>query len=374
MHLYLFGKIESGYTHYPADQPTALFSKIVEMAPDDRSVIVYREKNKIWYCFIRKYFYSKRYLGIAIELSNKYIKYPKLVFSIGNDFVEYLVREGFFFKPGSKDGIIDSSRKFEDNIGEATKAMWMLERIVDKRLDESFFSDDLPMPDYSMPHDASSTYFFSKKEEEELMLRSTYTMPYTIIVGEYHLKLENDITGKIKRYEKRIDELRRRNMALRLKKWRIVVAAFLVGLLLAVGAYVALRLHFELPLLPVNSDTDYSLPKDYIALRIDGISVIEKKVYVKIKYWTLGSADSDIQFSFPKKKVRSHTLRGTSGSYRDTVLRLTEINNLEAGLDTLKVYQRTYCGREIYEKHHDKIYFEDIEHDEMSNYKIDAVK
>lgn len=92
---YIFGKLKGGYTQYPADSLKTLFEQCINLARDDKQMIVHRRNDLIFYTYIQ-YLNNRHssFIGISLAFSGLIAKELKPMFSLFEEGVKSLAITG----------------------------------------------------------------------------------------------------------------------------------------------------------------------------------------------------------------------------------------------------------------------------------------
>lgn len=201
---YIFGKLNSGYTQYPDDYSRAVFSVFERESQAVTQVIIHRDNDLMYYGYIRK-LEGNCYIGLCTVINGKYITQVGKLFSIYEEVIELMVRNGYLIHFNDKGEIVSKVNAIYENKDEIDLIFSSLHMAFD-RLEGT--SDKLPPVSYGVSKDAIRN--FTRQDAEEDILRSSYTNGYTFLYKpkDYNTAQMNSYRGVICRKESELSRLR----------------------------------------------------------------------------------------------------------------------------------------------------------------------
>lgn len=174
---YIFGILSSGYTQYPDNGSSQVLSKLYPLCKAPTQIIVHRDDNLMYYCYIRKLSNSK-YIGMAVVINGYYITALSDVFTTFENAMEEMVHQGSLIHFAQNGNIIPSIGKLSDKGAEIEPIRTSLKLQVES----SWHARALPPVDYAVSKDSKKD--FASTDDSQDIISATYTYGYTIIYKE----------------------------------------------------------------------------------------------------------------------------------------------------------------------------------------------
>lgn len=207
---YIFGRFVGSYTQYPDDGQYDVFHHIVTNAKAKTQVVIHRDGNLMYYCYLRKFEVDK-YIGLCVLLNETYVENVFQVFRVFEDLITKITYRGnllYFDKKGNLTSNLHQLYKHAEEIN-----------LVDVELQTDFSElikrqPPLPPTDFSVASNTSTIY--SVEDDLKEVLHSSLTFGYTYILKE------NDFnTQKMNAYRSTLKRLSRDNEELKEKCQKI---------------------------------------------------------------------------------------------------------------------------------------------------------
>lgn len=174
---YIFGMLSSGYTKYPDNGSSQVLSKLYPLCKAPTQIIVHREDNLMYYCYIRKLSGSK-YIGMAVVINGYYITTLSNVFKTFENAVEEMVNQGELIHLDQNGDIIPSTGELRDKGAEIDRIRTSLKLQVES----DWVANALPPINYAVSKDSKKD--FASTDNSQDIICATYTYGYTIIYKE----------------------------------------------------------------------------------------------------------------------------------------------------------------------------------------------
>lgn len=203
MTIYVFGEFSSGYTQYPNDIQHEVFQQIITEAKADTQVVIHRDDNLMYYCYLRK-FSENKCIGFCVLLSGTYVEQVFSTFGIFEKQIENIAYRGNILHLDSEGNLTSSLRQLYEQPEEINLITDEITRLFQKLADKK---NNLPPSDYSVASQSAVT--FSLEDESDDVLYSSYTFGYTYILKEddYNTEKMNAYRSTLKRHNKDKEEL-----------------------------------------------------------------------------------------------------------------------------------------------------------------------
>ena len=178
MSIYLYGIFNNGYTQYPYDSLSEEFKKIYAKSRAATQIVIHREVNLMYYCYIRK-IDNNKYIGFSVVLTNKYLTQLNSLFSIFEGIIEDISYKGVILHIDRLGTVTTSLNRLSDISEEVVIQSKNIENRMIPLLKDS---KQLPPVDYSVAKD--SIKIFSVDDNKDEIIKSSYTFGYTYIYKE----------------------------------------------------------------------------------------------------------------------------------------------------------------------------------------------
>lgn len=103
--VYFFGELYSGYMQYPEDSSSYILGKIISNCKAQTQLVIRRDENLIYYCYIRKLLNNK-YVGVSIVINGFYSKNVTKLFPLFENTIEKLATQGSIIRFSNEGNII----------------------------------------------------------------------------------------------------------------------------------------------------------------------------------------------------------------------------------------------------------------------------
>ena len=174
---YIFGELSDGYSQYPEDNSSKLFSYINSQCNAPSQLIIHRDENMMYYVYIRK-FDKKKYIGLAIAINSYYFTQIKTLFSLFEKEIERLAVKGIIIKYSKNGDLTPSISSLTKEEEEVLSYINTLQTNIStirtvKRI---------PQADYAIS--ISSLKIFNENDNNSEIVTASYTFGYTIILKQ----------------------------------------------------------------------------------------------------------------------------------------------------------------------------------------------
>ena len=239
--VYFFGELSSGYIQYPEDSTSHILGKIISNCKAQTQLVIRRDENLIYYCYIRKLLNNK-YVGVSIVVNGFYTKNVTKLFSLFENTIEKLATQGSIICFSNDGNIIPCDKTLKEQEEDIDS--------ISSNLSKEFTSigimDKLPIVNYAVAKDSIKT--LSVTDDENEIARSTYTYGYTYIYKDvdYNTVRVDSYSSILGRVNNENSELRKKNIELKQenqkirrqkKQFRNVIFLFFILKLCCIGLY-----------------------------------------------------------------------------------------------------------------------------------------
>lgn len=243
--IYLFGITKKGYMQYPDDYTNELFHTFIEQGCSDSDIIVHRDKNLMYYSYVRKLQDDKTLIGITAIINGLRTVNIKSVFKLFEKTFEDMVLKGEILKFGD-DGKIQF---FVDSFGQKPLEIQRVCNYIKTKLEEG--EDRFEgLPPVSYASDINEYKKFSLEDETKEILEaldeydnvliskrrnigSSEFNGYQIVIARQYDEIQH-LELKVQNLEQQLSTARREKRACTLFS---IVAIILVIAVVAYGFY-----------------------------------------------------------------------------------------------------------------------------------------
>jgi hypothetical protein len=291
--VYFFGNLGNGLTQYPGDYSAAIFKEIVNQDENEEQIIVYRNGNLLYYCYLRRFSEGHRTLGICIAY-DKVCRRMDSLFAIFSTMFEDLVEKGIVLRINDKGKLIIDTTDLVSEMNELDARCRIL---ADKFLKIGF--EVLPPVNLSISNVLVARHSLEDNQNELLFSLSQYSHVY-ITRKDKELHRVTAVSSLIDAKNKEIESLTSQYSKLKAKQknltWVIVLAILLLACV-SVAYFIGDSLNRDLnETMQQLSDTTYYLNSTrkqlsdtslYLGLTRDRLR--ESQTLVREQSWTIDS-------------------------------------------------------------------------------------
>lgn len=239
--IYFFGELSSGYIQYPEDSTSHILGKIISNCKAQTQLVIRRDENLIYYCYIRKLLNNK-YIGVSIVINGFYTKNVTKLFPLFENTIEKLATQGSIIRFSNEGNIIPCDKTLK----EQEEDIDSISSNILKEFTSIGIMDKLPIVNYAIAKDSIKT--LSVTDDEKEIARSTYTYGYTYIYKDvdYNTVRVDSYSSVLGRVNNENSELKKKNIELKQenqkirrqkKQFRNVIFLFLILILCCIGLY-----------------------------------------------------------------------------------------------------------------------------------------
>lgn len=198
--VYIFGDLSSGYTQYPNDFTKAVFSTFYNNSKATTQVAIHRDNDLMYYGYVRK-LENNNYIGLCTVINDKLITHIDRLFTIYEDVIELMVRNGYLIHFSDKGEIVSKVGRLYENREEIDLLTSSLQSSFD-RLEQA----SIKLPSVSYATSIDSVKSFSIQDDAEEILKSSYTNGFTFVYKSkgYNTAQMSSYRGIIIRKDKEI--------------------------------------------------------------------------------------------------------------------------------------------------------------------------
>lgn len=239
--VYLFGELGGGYTQFPDDYTTNIFSTFANHARYKAQMLIHRNDNTVYYSYIRR-LPSKKYFGMCVVVSGCLISDYKKLFSIFEDSVSFLLSRGVLLEMSDKGNVVSSVKSLYQHKAEV---YWITDYIKSQLLVvEKDKIVPLPPDDFSINVNESKSYSIDTNEKELAKVIGVYPNVYLYKDTDIDSQAVRSFANILKKKQSEIDSLKKSNKELLarnnqlLNKQRNTKIVALLGVLVAIMSVI----------------------------------------------------------------------------------------------------------------------------------------
>ena len=240
--VYFFGNLGNGLTQYPGDYSAAIFKEIVNQDENEEQIIVYRNGNLLYYCYLRRVSEGHRTLGICIAY-DKVCRRMDSLFAIFSTMYEDLVEKGIVLRINDKGKLVIDTT---DLVAEMNELDAKCRILADKFLKTGF--EALPPVDLGISKLLIARHSLEDNQNELLYAMSHYSHVY-ITRKDMELHRITAVSSLINNKNKEIELLSSKlSKALAKQKsltWVIILSVLLL-VFISIAYFIGNSLHHDL--------------------------------------------------------------------------------------------------------------------------------
>lgn len=174
---YIFGSLKQGYSQYPNDYSKGVFEKMLSHCEDDTQIVTHREKDLMYYAYVRKCSSDNTAIGLCIVFNSLMMKDTSALFSLFEEAVGKISTDGDVLTFGNDGNIIPSVEKLEETV------QGQIERVRTYLLEKAVSIEEycIKLPPVSYGVDVDAIKRFSHKDKAEEIAQVSCTYDYTCI-------------------------------------------------------------------------------------------------------------------------------------------------------------------------------------------------
>lgn len=173
--VYLFGEFNSGYTQYPDDYTSEIFSKFHKNSKSTTQLTIHRDGNLMYYGYIR-ILENNHYIGLCVVINGLILTRIDGLFSLFENTIASLVRKGHLIHFNEQGDIVTSVEKLYLNLEEIDLITESL-RASFNRFDNC--TQSLPPISYGTSKDSVRNFVILDDLSD--IIQSSHTNGYTFV-------------------------------------------------------------------------------------------------------------------------------------------------------------------------------------------------
>ena len=282
--VYLFGEFNSGYTQYPNDYTSAIFSQFHKNSKSTTQIAIHRDGNLMYYGYIRK-LEQERYIGLCVVLNGLLLTRIDGLFSLFESTISGLVTKGQLIHYNEQGDIVTKVGKLYMNKEEVDLLNESLRAGFNR-----FESNITVLPPVSFGISKDSIKNFVVDDDLGEIIKSSHTNGYTFIYKSkgFNTAQMNSYKGVLarvnnekKELQEKLDKLQNEHAKIlrQKKQFKFVLTLFVVLLGCTIGLFsLNDNLNITRDALSNANDT-ISMLHDSLNVQIIRISNLESKNY-----------------------------------------------------------------------------------------------
>ena len=175
--VYVFGNLGRGYTQYPEGYAQDIFYKFFEQASARSQIVIHRDKNLMYYGYVRKLDVPERYIGFCALLNGVRLSHIDKLFAIYEDAVADLVAHGEILCFNEYNQLSSFSGLLKNKQQEAERISALIREKI-KELGQDAVM--LPPVNYGIDKDTCKNFSYTE-DKENLIIDASVQYGYTCI-------------------------------------------------------------------------------------------------------------------------------------------------------------------------------------------------
>ena len=177
--VYIFGNLRNGYVQYPDDYAQEVLGSFAIKSKSKTQVIVHRDKNLMYYGYVRRLDVTGQYIGFCVLLNGVMLSKMDSLFVMFEKAFAELVSQAEIIQMDGIGNIVSTTNQLTDKQQEAERILNYL-RGETERLEHS--ASKLPPVNYGIAQD--SIVMFSVSEVEKKIVDASVSYGYTCITKD----------------------------------------------------------------------------------------------------------------------------------------------------------------------------------------------
>ena len=175
--VYIFGNLGVGYTQYPEGYAQEFFYKFHEQSSARSQIVIHRDKNLMYYGYVRKLDVPERYIGFCVLLNGVRLSHINELFPVYEDAVADLVAHGDILCFNEYNQLSSFAGKLKDKQHEIERISVLLREKIEELGKDAVV---LPPMRYGIERDSYKTFSYAE-DEESLIIDASVQYGYTCI-------------------------------------------------------------------------------------------------------------------------------------------------------------------------------------------------
>lgn len=177
--VYIFGNLRNGYVQYPDDYAQEVLGSFAIKSKSKTQVIVHRDKNLMYYGYVRRLDVTGQYIGFCVLLNGMMLSKMDSLFVMFEKAFAELVSQAEIIQMDGIGNIVSTTNQLTDKQQEVERILNYL-RGETERLEHS--ASKLPPVNYGIAQD--SIVMFSVSEVEKKIVDASFSYGYTCITKD----------------------------------------------------------------------------------------------------------------------------------------------------------------------------------------------
>lgn len=177
--VYIFGNLRNGYVQYPDDYAQEVLGSFAIKSKSKTQVIVHRDKNLMYYGYVRRLDVTGQYIGFCVLLNGVMLSKMDSLFVMFEKAFAELVSQAEIIQMDGIGNIVSTTNQLTDKQQEVERILNYL-RGETERLEHS--ASKLPPVNYGIAQD--SIVMFSVSEVEKKIVDASFSYGYTCITKD----------------------------------------------------------------------------------------------------------------------------------------------------------------------------------------------
>lgn len=241
--VYIFGKLNGGYTQYPDDYAKEVYQNLYANASSKSQIVIHRDKDLMYYGYVRKLDNDSQYIGFCVLLNGIMFSNISSLFPIFESAVTELVSNGDILSFNERGEIISRIDSLVEKQNEVTRISSVIRNGIDGM---EAYTKSLPSVSYSIANTEKKVFAYS--DSNDIIVEASCKYAYTYITKEKNYNTSSllgyqsvikklyrekgEITSQYIKLKNQYDKLNKQK-----KQYRNVIILCVIVVLCGIGIY-----------------------------------------------------------------------------------------------------------------------------------------
>lgn len=241
--IYIFGSFDNGYTQYPDNYAKEIYQNFFAQAKAKSQIVVHRDKELMYYGYVRKLDKSSQYIGFCVLLNGIMFSNISNLFAIFENAIAEFVSRGDIIAFNEHGDIISTTSSLTNQQQQISNIIANIKNGIDGM--ESY-TKSLPPVDYSISNTEHKVFTYSDSNDTLVNASCKYAYTYIAkdkgcdtaslsgykgVIRKLH-KEKNELSSEYNNLKNQYDKLTKQK-----KQYRNVIVLCLLVVLCGIGLF-----------------------------------------------------------------------------------------------------------------------------------------
>lgn len=241
--IYIFGSFDNGYTQYPDNYAKEIYQNFFAQAKAKSQIVVHRDKELMYYGYVRKLDKSSQYIGFCVLLNGIMFSNISNLFAIFENAIAEFVSRGDIIAFNEHGDIISTTSSLTNQQQQISNIIANIKNGIDGM--ESY-TKSLPPVDYSISNTEHKVFTYSDPNDTLVNASCKYAYTYIAkdkgcdtaslsgykgVIRKLH-KEKNELSSEYNNLKNQYDKLNKQK-----KQYRNVIVLCLLVVLCGIGLF-----------------------------------------------------------------------------------------------------------------------------------------